>query len=161
MTLDQFAPIFALLATQLRASDADESTIRAYFAALQDLEIELVADAATRLAQQAAPDAWFPKTPEWRFVVEQVWAERVQQQRAILRNAPAPLCAVCDDTGWARSTAIEKGRPVARVRRCACAGDRYAELLGRKPMPRLGPMPNPDPTQEARALAMIRQAVKA
>lgn len=158
MTLHEFSEVFALLAVQLRATDADEATIRGYYHALQDLEIELVSEAARRLAQSAE---WFPKTSEWRMAVERVWAERVQQQRALLRNASEPLCAACDDTGWARRSSVEKGQPVTRAQRCACADQRYAELLGRVPMPRLLPAPVIDATQEAQALAMVRNAAAA
>lgn len=157
MTLPEFADVFATLATQLRATDADETTIRSYYQALKDLELELVAAAAQRLSKSAE---WFPKTSEWRLAVERVWADRVQEQRALLRNAKEPLCAACDDTGWARVSSVEKGQPVTRVRRCACVDERYDELLGRRPMPRLLPATVIDSTQEAQALEMARKAVK-
>ncbi len=157
MTLDQFSDVFALLAVQLRATDADEATIRGYYQALKDLEIELVAEAARRLSQSAE---WFPKTSDWRLEVERIWAERVQQQRALMRQS-TPLCARCDDTGWVRSTGVRKGRAETHVRRCACAEQRYDELLGRAPMPPLLPAAVVDPTQEAQVMARVRQAVKA
>jgi hypothetical protein len=127
MTLPEFTPVFALLATQLRATDADEITIRSYFESMKDLEIELVAMAADRLARTAE---WFPKTSEWREAVARVEHSRIEAQRAVLRNLKEPLCAACLDTGWALTDN-------ARAKRCDCMRLRRMEILGRQPFPQL------------------------
>lgn len=132
MTLQEFSPMFALLAMQLRASDVDEATIRAYFTVLKDFEPEWVAEAAKRLARKVNADgeAWFPKVAEWRQMAMTVELERQEQQRAFLRKLPQPLCLACGDTGWDHSDDD-------RVHRCACLALRRLELLGRRPWPAL------------------------
>ena len=132
MTLQEFAPIFVMLALQLHASDADEAVITAYHAVLADLDTELVAEAARRLARKVNHDgeAWMPKAPEWRVAAGQVKAEWQEKQRALLRKLPQPLCPRCGDTGWKRMS-------TGRVRPCDCRELRHQELLGRQPMPAL------------------------
>jgi hypothetical protein len=134
MTLHDFANIFAALAVQLRQTDADEATIRVYFEALKDLEVEFLAMAATRLARESD---WFPKTSEWRAMAAKVEAERVEVQRADLRKRRAPLCVACSDTGWMPDLH-------GRVRKCECRKLRRLELLGRRPWPtpEIGPAPD-------------------
>lgn len=151
MTLEQFADIFALLAVQLRQTDADEVTIRAYFKALQDIEPELLAMAATRLADTAE---WFPKTSEWREAAARIERERTDELAARLRKLPKPLCSACDDTGWAR---VGEG-----VSKCDCRTLRRLEVLGRRPMPALpeGESPAPDLTQIDLVRAMVAPALK-
>lgn len=127
MTLVEFGNVFALLAVQLRATDADEATIRGYYEALKHLELEFVQMAATELAQSAE---WFPKTSEWREMTAKVEYNRLEAQRALLRKLPTPLCLACSDTGWDRSDDD-------RVHRCACLKLRRLELLGRRPWPEL------------------------
>lgn len=133
MTLQQFSPIFALLAVQLRATDADEATIRGYYQALKDLEPEFVAEAAQRLARTVDEDgkSWFPKAPEWRAAASKVEVDRQEQQRAYLRKLRTPLCLACGDTGWAD---VEDG---PYVRKCSCRTLRRLEVLGRRPYPAL------------------------
>jgi hypothetical protein len=125
VTLSEFAHVFAPLAIQLRQTDADEATIRFYFEAVKDLEIEFVVMAAARLAKESD---WFPKTSEWRTMTATIERERADAQRALLRTLPSPLCAACDDTGWSRDAAD-------RVSRCDCQQLRRLELLGRRPWP--------------------------
>ena len=120
-----FVDVMARLAVSLREPAPDVVTMKTYFSALADLEIEFVTAAAARLMQTAA---WFPKTSEWRAAAEQVARDRREAQRAFLRQLPAPLCRGCEDTGWARD---DRGR----VFRCDCATLRRLELLGRKPWP--------------------------
>lgn len=131
MTLQEYAPMFALLAVQLRATDADEPTVRAYFRALEDLEPEFVGEAARILARRVDEDgkSWFPKSAEWRAAAMKVEADRIEAQRALLRKLPVPLCLACDDTGW---ESCGDG-----VRPCACRSVRRAEVLGRRPWPAL------------------------
>ncbi len=129
MTLQEFSQLFAVLAVQLRQTDADEATIRGYFKALSDLDVELVALASERLARTAE---WFPKTSEWREMTLKIERERLEQQRAVLRERSKlgqPLCTACEDTGW------EPGPD--GVRKCACLATRRLEVLGRRPMPLL------------------------
>lgn len=127
MTLDQFSQIFALLAVQLRFTEADEATIRAYYEGLKDLEPEFVAEAARRFAKETE---WFPKTSEWRAMAKHVEYERTMEMAAMLRKLPVPLCAACLDTGWAQNAE-------SRVQRCSCQKLRRLEILGRRPMPAL------------------------
>lgn len=124
MTIQDFSSVFALLAVQLRATDADEATIRGYFHALKHLELEFVKMAADRFAVSAE---WFPKTSEWLEMAAKVEHERLELQKHILRHLPHPLCLVCQDTGWEPS---DRG-----VARCACQKQRRLEVLGRRPMP--------------------------
>jgi hypothetical protein len=152
MTLPEFADIFALLAVQLRQTDADEAVIRGYYAGLRDLEPELLKAAAERLARQAE---WFPKTSQWRAAAEAIRRERLDVQRAHLRKAPRPLCRVCDDTGWESVDLVEKGQSVRRVTPCACREQRRREILGHVPLPALLPAmepPNPEAIENLRAL---------
>lgn len=130
MTFDQFAPMFATLAIQLREKDADVATARGYFIALKDLEPEFVALAATRLATTAE---WFPKTPEWRAMARTIERERTDEVKARLRKLPTPLCLACDDTGFRPAEGLFTGRVIA----CECRELRRLEVLGRRPMPQL------------------------
>lgn len=136
MTLPEFSQLFAVLAIQLGKSDADEATIRAYFKAMDDLDVELVALAADSMAKRGGSvDAenphWFPKASEWRARVEWVEQRRTDELRARLRKLPAPMCQSCADTGWRLDEADN------RVYRCECLRLRRLEILGRRPMPAL------------------------
>lgn len=158
MTLQEFSQIFALLAVQLGDTNADEVKIRAFYKALEDLDVELVAMAAQRLGRSLVNDkgeAWMPKAPEWRAVVAKIEQERHDQQRDIIRKrriagAP-PLCAICEDTGWESN-----GR---RYRHCACLNLRRLEVLGRRPMPAL-PEAVPAVNNEPKLLEAVKSAVK-
>jgi hypothetical protein len=127
VTLEEFADVFAKLALQLHATDADAPTIRAYHQALADLEIEVVREAAHRLARHVNEDghAWFPKSGEWRVEAVRVYGEWTEQQRAQLRRLPTPLCPHCDDTGWKKVWSTGRFKP------CDCRTTRHLELLGR------------------------------
>lgn len=137
MTLADFAGIVGLLAVQLRATDVDEATIRGYYEALKDLDVELVAMAAQRIGQGATVTehgvAWFPKAPEWRALVGKIEGDRTDALRAVLRKLPTPLCLACDDTGWTQATG-NHGTAI-RWKHCACRTLRRLEVLGRRPMP--------------------------
>ena len=131
MTLPEFAEVFAVLALQLHATDADQATIDAYYRALSDVELELIQEAARRFARRVDQDGerWFPRAPEWRTEALKVQVEWFEQQRAILRRLPEPLCLRCKDTGWKR---MSNGR----VQPCECRVTRRQELLGRRPLPK-------------------------
>jgi hypothetical protein len=142
MTLEQFSHIFALLAVQLRFTDADDATIRGYFEALKDLEPELLAFAAQRMAQRGGADSehphWFPKTSEWRAMSGKIEGERAEQLKGIQRKLPQPQCLVCDDTGWTRAKKIgTQSSSEDRWKHCDCRQLRRLEILGRRPMPQL------------------------
>jgi len=160
MNIQQFSEIFALLAVQLRFTDADEATIRGYFRALSDIEPELIALAAERFSLGATlvdGVVWFPKAPEWRAMARKVEKDRHEELDAILRRrrfAGEELCRTCDDTGWMKNAA-------GRVERCDCRELRRLEVLGRRPMPSLPAYePTSDPTQLPKAQAMAVEAVK-
>jgi|SRR5262245_47019157 len=132
MTIEEFTPIFIELATQLRATDADELVLHSYYQTLRELDLEFIEMAATRLAQQAS---WFPKTSEWRNAALTIAHERHEYQKELLRKLPQPLCPLCRDTGWSE-------RPESRrYERCDCMTLRRQEVLGRRPWPTL-----PEPT---------------
>jgi hypothetical protein len=122
-----FMEAMIALAVALRDQPPDVVTMRVYFKALNDLEIEFVTAAAERLIADAQ---FFPKTTEWRAAVKKVEAERVEAQRAHLRKFSAPVCSACDDTGWAAEAD-------GRVKPCICRQQRRLELLGRRPYPAL------------------------
>lgn len=158
MTLEQFSGVFALLAVQLRATDADEATVRAYYKTLQEVEYEFVAMAATSFGRgdslNEQGEAWFPKAPEWRAKALKIQRDRVDELQARLRKLPAPLCLECDDTGW-RPARVLSGRVV----KCECRTLRQLEVLGRRPMPALPEAV--DEVQVAVDLPAIAQAVAA
>lgn len=145
MKLEQFEPMFTILAIQTHASDADELTLRAYFAGLEDLEPEFVAEATKRLGRStnAQGESWFPKLAEWRNLAIRIEREWEDQQRAILRRLPAPLCTRCKDTGWKRMS-------TGNVRRCQCADVRRQELLGRRQLPKQLLSRNPEKHETGR-----------
>jgi hypothetical protein len=118
-----FLQAVARLAVALRESEPDIMHLRIYFAALQDLEIELITAAADRWMTSSS---WFPKVSEWRGLARQIERERIEAQRARLRKLPAPLCKDCRDTGWRQCDDD-------RVTRCACATQRRLEVLRRVP----------------------------
>lgn len=160
MSLQQFSEIFALLAVQLRFTDADETAIRGYYRALSDIEPELIAMAAQRFALGASitdGQAWFPKAPEWRAMAAKVEKDRREELDVILRKrrfAGEELCRACDDTGWAR---LESGG----VEPCECRKARRLEVLGRRPLPTLPACePDGDTSQLAKVSLMAAEHVK-
>ena len=123
MTLSEFANVFAPLAIQLRQTDADEATIRCYYEAMKDLEIEFVAMAAVRLAKESD---WFPKTSEWRTMAATIERERVEAH-ALLHG-----CASCGGSGWLMvgpGTTAGGGFAAERVQQCPCAKLQRQRLL--------------------------------
>lgn len=151
MTFEQFAPLFATLAMQLRASDADEPTAKMYFKVLKDEPAELVALAADRLAKTAE---WFPKTSEWLACDRAIEHERADLQRRAVKARQKfglpPLCADCEDTGFRRL-------PTARVTPCDCQGLRRLEILGARPLPALPSGPEPSDALDPRVDAAVKQ----
>jgi hypothetical protein len=139
MTADDkpaFLQAIARLAIALREKEPDVVQLRIYFDALTDLELPFVVEAAHRLEKTAQ---WFPKTSEWRMEAERLRAERLEQQRAWLRESGKPLCSVCEDTGWEMVRTVENGHPVTRAKACACREQRHRELTGAANLPALPP----------------------
>lgn len=146
-----FLQALGRLAVGLREKEPDVVQMRVYFDALRVYEIELVSAAAARLMT----GTWFPKAPEWLAMTAKIEAERLDEQRAVLRNLREPLCLACGDTGFARDEATN------RVSRCACRELRRLEILGRRPMPALpAHEPESDATQLPKAEAMAATTVK-
>jgi len=152
MTLAEFTKIFALLAVQLRFTDADEATARAYFKALEDVEPEFLALAAKQLARRvnAEGESWFPKTGEWRAAAQRAEGERVYELQSRLRKLKEPLCTVCRDTGFALNEETK------RASRCECQKLRRLEILGRRPMPML-----PEAMTDSNQLAKVEELAAA
>lgn len=156
MTLPEFANIFGILALQLRCTDADEAMIRAYFAVLKDLDLELVQLAAQQFASQPGDNgAWFPKTAEWKAAARKIATERmavIQETVRKRRLLQQPLCLACEDTGWMR-------HDDDRMHRCACSEQRRLEAIGRRPLPALpsGTEPADDPVAAEKIHALVKQ----
>lgn len=157
MTWAEFSEIFATLALQLRATDADEAMARSYFKLLDKHDVELVALAAQRFAERGGPDgsAWFPRTPEWIDAINGIALERRHHLERVIYtrrmlNLP-PLCAECDDTGFA-STGDNA------VRKCGCQDMRRLEQIGRRPLPLLPAKADVTVPDEppARVLALVK-----
>lgn len=150
-----FAQSFSGLCFALREKEPDAVQMRTYFKALDDFDVELVAAAAERIAASAE---WFPKAPEWRAAVVKIEQERIALQRDVIRKrriaGEPPLCAECDDTGFALA-ALSGGR----FKRCDCRDMRRLEILGRRPMPAL-PEAGPIVNNEPKLLEAIKPAVK-
>jgi hypothetical protein len=147
VTLAEFAVIYSTLCVQLRHTDVDSVTVRAYYRVLGDLELEFVKLAAERLATTAE---WFPKTAEWRKTARAVERERTEELQARLRKRREPLCLGCDDTGWRESA--ESGRFQA----CDCRRLRRLEVLGRRPMPELPPASDEDAPPDPRVTTAVQ-----
>lgn len=145
-----FAQAMARLCVALREKQPDAVQLRVYYEALKDLEVEFLAAAAEQLGQGAE---WFPKTSEWRAAAAKIERDRTDQQRAILRNLPEPLCLACRDTGWAHNETTNQ------VSRCDCTTLRRLEILGRRPMPR-AELPPMNRAQLSEVEAKVAIAVK-
>lgn len=151
---DQDKPAFATamnrLVVALRDKEPDVVQMRVYFEALKDLELDFVVAAADRLNRHAG---YFPKTSEWHEMAVTIEHERRTEQLAIIavrkKAGLPPLCAGCDDTGWAH---VENG-----VKRCDCRSMRRLEVLGRRPMPL---MPEHRELTEGESATAVGEAVR-
>lgn len=127
---DQDKPAFVQamnrLAIATRELSPDTAKIRIYYDALKAIEIEFVVQAAALLQD----DKWFPKQGDWKNAALKIERTRLEEQRAVMRKLPSPLCRACNDTGWA-----DTGDN--RVKKCDCLKQRRLEVLGRRPMPEL------------------------
>jgi hypothetical protein len=172
-----FAQAFSRLCVAHREKETDALTMRVYFEGLQDREIEFVVAAAERLLRAS----WFPKLGDWCQAAVTIEAERIAEQRALLRKLPTPLCPACGDSGWVedantppprrkkllrpnpkdRTTPEFVGAPSnnASMVRCDCQRLRRLEVLGRQPWPTLpeGPRPDSDkPIGQADAVSLTK-----
>jgi hypothetical protein len=134
MTIEVFTRVFGVLAVQLRAQATDPQQtnreIRAYYAALKDLDLEFIQMAAQELAKTAE---WFPKSSEWRDTAKAIERRRSFALADTLRQLHrhgVEICAGCGDTGWYLD-AENNAKP------CDCRKLRRLEILGRRPMPEL------------------------
>lgn len=102
MTEREFGTVFAKLAMQLRWTDADGVTIRAYFDALQGLPLEAVGTAADAFAREAGRK-YPPTSAEWHQGALDARSEIVRKRLALPAGRTEPWrheCASCEDTGW-------------------------------------------------------------
>jgi hypothetical protein len=133
MTFAEFSEVFAVLAMQLRAMDADEAMARSYYRVLEHESLPLLKLSAEKLASSAQ---WFPKTSEWLEAAKAIEVERaiaVGQTLQKRRWLGQPLCLACEDTGWVRNDDTN------RVRRCDCVNLRRLEVQGHRLLPALPP----------------------
>lgn len=86
--------------TRLPTVEVTPDTKRAYWDALNDLPIEALESAASRLGKEAA---WMPKAAEWRAAATQ--AKKVVELRALTAGDREQRdwrheCNFCEDSGW-------------------------------------------------------------
>ncbi len=129
MSLQEFSAVFSLLAVQLRATDADEATMRGYFLALEDLPLAAVAASAKKFARD--PDRrFFPTSAEWYQAAQGAGVEVLRRTLTAVRDAPwRHTCEACEDTGWSQRIACPGDETCGRsrahaahdfVRMCPC-----------------------------------------
>ena len=126
-----FLEVTKQLALALREPALDTPQLRVYFAALRDLEIELVARAAKDLSTAAK---YFPKPAEWRAAALAIDARLRREQQELIRKLHLQgieLCSSCGDRLFVENPETNRCRP------CACKELRRQELLGRRPWPAL------------------------
>lgn len=100
MELREFSNVFGILAIQLRATDADEATVRAYFHALKDQSLESIQCAAVALAKEPGR-RFFPTTAEWVTAAAESRTRVFREHLLTAREEPWRLeCERCEDTGW-------------------------------------------------------------
>lgn len=104
MTLKDFSKVFGVLATQLRATDSDEATVRAYYEALKDQPLGELQCAAVALAKEPGR-RFFPTTAEWLDAAMAARSRVFREHLLSAREEPWRLdCDNCEDTGWAISS---------------------------------------------------------
>ena len=100
MTEREFSTVFALLAIQLRLTDADELTIRSYYEALKVVPLEAVKVSATAFAREAGRK-FFPTSAEWYAAAGQYHQEMLRKALQDPQRGPWRCdCGACEDTGW-------------------------------------------------------------
>jgi hypothetical protein len=96
----EFGKVFAILATQLRWTDADEMAVRSYYEALRGESLEAIKAAAQKFAQEAGR-RFFPTTAEWAEASRHVTTESLRKALPPAREEPwSHECRDCEDTGF-------------------------------------------------------------
>lgn len=104
MSYADFAKVFGVLAVQLRATDVDATTIRAYFHVLKDQALEAIQRSAAALAREPGRK-FFPTTAEWLTAAVESNARVFREHLLSARDEPWRLdCERCEDTGWTLHT---------------------------------------------------------
>jgi len=104
MSYADFANVFAVLALQLRATDADEAMVRAYYDVLKNFTLESVQRSAQALARET-DRRFFPTTAEWATAAGEARTSALRQHLLTSREEPWQVeCELCEDTGWRLST---------------------------------------------------------
>ncbi len=98
VTAEEFAVIFARMASQLRWLDYRPTDTANFYDALKDLPIALIHESAKQLATQANR-RFFPTTAEWRGKALDIEAE-LRRAALIGERVWKTECDTCEDTGW-------------------------------------------------------------
>lgn len=106
MTKHELIAVLGPLAV-LMGKEMDAPSWTVYFRALEDVPVDLLRDAADRVAK--SPTRFFPRPGEIRQ-----HAEHARQARAA--SMPFTACEDCGGTGWAE-VLVEN---IRRVERCLC-----------------------------------------
>lgn len=100
MTEREFGAVFAVLAMQLRWTDADEMAVRSYYEALQSVSLEALKASAQQFAQEAGR-RFFPTSAEWFEAAQHVTTEALRKALPPAREEPWRFDdEACFDTGW-------------------------------------------------------------
>lgn len=100
MQLNDFANVFGVLALQLRAGDTDEATVRAYYEALKEFQLESIQRSAANLATEQ-DRRFFPTTAEWASAAQVARTQLLRANLLTAREQPWQFeCLACEDTGW-------------------------------------------------------------
>jgi hypothetical protein len=98
VTAEEFAAIFARMASQLRWMDYRPSDTANFYDALKDLPIALLSDSAKQLAAQGNRK-FFPTTSEWRGKALDIEAQ-LRRAATVGERVWKTECETCEDTGW-------------------------------------------------------------
>jgi hypothetical protein len=132
MTQKECVALLVPLALAMQ-TEFDGPTQRAYFRALADVPVRLLAAAVDRVGKSGA--RFFPKVTELRRFADEARA-------ALLAAHPFVACAECQGTGW--DTVLDADG-VSRVRRCQCWEAHQVKIadlgVGQRPLA----LPEPEP----------------
>ena len=100
MTEREFGVVFSRLAIQLRFTDADVLTVRAYYDALKDIPLVAVETSGRAFATEPGRK-FFPTTAEWHDAAQRAVTDELRKVLAPARDESWKLeCGACEDTGW-------------------------------------------------------------
>lgn len=100
MTEREFGTVFAVLAMQLRWTDADEMAVRSYYQALQGVSLDALKASAQQFAQESGR-RFFPTSAEWFEAAQHVTTESLRKALPPAREEPwVHDCRDCEDTGF-------------------------------------------------------------